>query len=421
MMHANCKISNLAHACLGYLCKFSINTPRVTGVLYSYKGYTNDFIKMGVNMDKIQNTDKKRMNKVRVARFILRQGETTKQEIAGSLGISMPTVLQNVKELVDSKLVIETGEYQSTGGRKPKALAINGQLKYAVGLDITKNHISYVLIDLTGRIVKKERNRKNFENTLAYYEEMNDKMQEFIDSCKVKQSKILGVGLSIPGIIDLEHKNLIDSHILQIHNLDLEIVSSFIPYETYFENDANSAAFAEISGETKNVIFLSLSNTVGGSIYMNQEIYKGDNYKSAEFGHMIIETNGKECYCGKKGCIDAYCSAKVLSALTDDDLELFFAKLKEKDAVCTDAWDEYLEYLAITITNLRMAFDCDIILGGYVGAYLKPYAIELSDKMKKYNLFEKQTSYVQNCRYQLEASAVGAAMKFVDVFFEKIE
>lgn len=372
-------------------------------------------------MSKIQNIDKKHMNKVRIAKFILRQGETTKQEIANLLGISMPTVLQNVKELMDAKLVIETGEYQSTGGRKAKALAINGQIKYAVGLDITKHHISYVLIDLTGKIVKKERIRKSFENSLGYYENLGREMQAFIDASGEDREKILGVGLSIPGIIEGERKNLVHSHTLQVQNVNLDMMGSFIPYETCFENDANSAAFAEINGEIKNVIFLSLSNTVGGSIYMNQEIYQGDNYKSAEFGHMVIERNGKECYCGKKGCVDAYCSARVLSSLTEDDLELFFKTLKEKDPVCMEAWDAYLENLAIAITNLRMAFDNDIILGGYVGAYLKPYTIELSEKLRKYNLFENDTSYVRNCRYQLEASAVGAAMKFVDGFFEKIE
>ncbi len=49
----------------------------------------------------------------------------------------------------------------------------------------------------------------------------------------------------------------------------------------------------------------------------------GETFKSAEFGHMIIEKGGRTCYCGKNGCVDAYCSAKVLSKYSDDDLELF--------------------------------------------------------------------------------------------------
>ena len=64
-------------------------------------------------------------NQRKIAKFILKKGETSKQEIASELGLSMPTVLQNVKELVQNGLVIETGKYESTGGRKAAVPADN--------------------------------------------------------------------------------------------------------------------------------------------------------------------------------------------------------------------------------------------------------------------------------------------------------
>ena len=88
---------------------------------------------------------------------------------------------------------------------------------------------------------------------------------------------------------------------------------------------ANSAAYAElgttaVSGdaaedEETNAVYLSLSNTVGGSICFGGQQYPGDNFKSGEFGHMVIEKNGRQCYCGKQGCMDAYCSALVLQEI----------------------------------------------------------------------------------------------------------
>ena len=57
---------------------------------------------------------------------------------------------------------------------------------------------------------------------------------------------------------------------------------------------------------------------------MNNEIYYGDRMHSGEFGHMTLEINGRQCYCGKKGCVDAYCNAQNLSNLTDGDLGRFF-------------------------------------------------------------------------------------------------
>ncbi len=372
-------------------------------------------------MDKINSNERKHINKVKIAKFILHQGETSKMEIASSLGISMPTVLQNVKELVDEKIVTEVGEYQSTGGRKAKALSIAENVRYSIGIDITSNHISYVMIDLKGKLIIKRRMRNPFENTLDYYEIVEKNLDEFIEESKVNTSKILGVGVSLPGIIDKSNEILIKSHILQLSNVSLKNISQLISFHVSFENDANSAAMAELNYAGKNAIYLSLSNTVGGSIFMGNSIYLGDNYRSAEFGHIIIEPDGETCYCGKKGCVDSYCSAKVLAKYTDDNLEYFFGKLDTKDKVALEIWERYLEYLAITVTNLRMSFDCDIILGGYVGGYLKKYSTELNRKVLKYNKFEDDTSYLKLCKYESEASAIGIAMSFVEQYFETLD
>ena len=71
-----------------------------------------------------------------------------------------------MKELLERGIIVESGEYESTGGRKAKALSVNAGLKYAAGIDITANHISYVVIDLTGELIEKERIRAVFENSL---------------------------------------------------------------------------------------------------------------------------------------------------------------------------------------------------------------------------------------------------------------
>ena len=371
-------------------------------------------------MENINNRDKKSMNKVNISKFILYQGETNKLEITTGLGISMPTVLQNVKELMNDNIVAEIGSYQSTGGRKAKALSIIGATRYSVGVDITREHISLVLLNLKGELIKTNRIRKGFENNLDYNEFIKQELNVFIKAAEVDTEKILGVGIALPGIIDQENEILMKSHILQLSNFSLKNISQTIPYKVRYENDANSAARAELNFVDRNAVYLSLSNTVGGAVYFNNSIYKGDNYRSAEFGHMVIVPGGKQCYCGKKGCIDAYCSAKVLSSYAGDSLEEFFRLLEAKDEGALAAWEEYLEHLAISLTNLRMAFDCDIVLGGYIGSYLAKYMPQLSRKVQEYNLFENDTTYLKPCKYQKEASAIGIAMSFIEAFFETL-
>ena len=269
-------------------------------------------------MKTLSNVDKKRMNLIKVAKFILHQRMTSKPEIAATLGLSMPTVLQNVKELLERGIIVERGEYESTGGRKAKALCVNAGLKYAAGIDITSNHISYVMIDLTGELVDKIRVREKFENSLEYNEAVYRHFREFVKKSGIAEDQILGVGISFPGIIDKQNETLIISHILKVQNLSLRNLSSLFEHEVCYENDANSAAMAEMYRLEKNAVYLSLSNSVGGSFYIHNGIYEGDDYRSSEFGHMVIVPGGRTCYCGKKGCVDAYCSALVLAEKTKE-------------------------------------------------------------------------------------------------------
>lgn len=270
------------------------------------------------------NADSEKIsNKSRVARHIQKNADISKPEIAGSLGLSMPTVLQIVKTLIDDGLVVESGKQKSKGGRKASALSISENCRFSCGIDITANHVSYVLIDLRGNIVLKKRIEKVFENSQIYYETVNQNLEHFISESNIEFSKIIGVGISLPGIIDKENDILIRSHVLEQANVSLKSLRQIFRYPIAFENDANSALFAEMHSIESNTVYLSLSNSVGGSICIDNDIYRGDFFKSAEFGHMIIAPNGRRCYCGKNGCADAYCSARVLLEYADS-LEGFF-------------------------------------------------------------------------------------------------
>lgn len=371
-----------------------------------------------VSAVKEQKRDIKKMNKARVARYISRRGMTSKAEIASALGLSMPTTLQNVKELIETGIVIENGEYGSTGGRKAKALTIASDIGYAVGIDITANHLTFALVNMKRELLKWERIRLPFEDSMEYYEQMADMLQKFVP---VDQKKICGVGISLPGIVNRKEKLLIQSQVLGISNVSFRKLEAVLEYPFELENDANSAACAEIFEGSKNTIYLSLSNTVGGAVYLQDGLYTGENFKSGEFGHMVIEKSGRTCYCGKKGCVDAYCSAKVLQRMTNDNLEAFFQALRSGEEACKKVWSEYLDSLAVTVTNLRMLFDCDIILGGYVGGYLEEFLPQLQQRIQQYNNFDLDTAYLRTGRYKLEAAAYGVTMQFVDAFFDALE
>lgn len=359
-------------------------------------------------------------NRSRIARFILKQGSASKPEIASALKLSMPTVLQCVKDLMDAGILEEAGECESTGGRKAKALSVVPDIRYGAGIDITANHVSFVLIDLVGNVLHHRRNRLAYEHSPAYYRSVRDHLDSFLREIRADQSKLLGTGISLPGIIDRSANLLVRSHILNVENISLQVLSQYFDQEPFYENDASAAAMAELRHDSRNAVYLSLSNTVGGAIYFGQALYPGDHFRSAEFGHMVLVPGGLACYCGKKGCVDAYCSAKVLARGGGGSLEGFFEKLEARDPEAMAVWDQYMDRLAVTVSNLRMSFDCDIILGGYVGGFLKPYLGELGQRVLEYNRFDRDSSYIQVCRYAREASAVGAALTFAEQYLDTV-
>ena len=165
---------------------------------------------------------------------------------------------------------------------------------------------------------------------------------------------------------------------------------------------------------------MSLSNSVGGAILNAGELYTGSNLRAGEFGHNTLIPGGRRCYCGKEGCLDAYCSAKVLSNHTNGNLLEFFDQLRAGNPEMQKIWQEYLRYLAVAINNLRMSFDCDVMAGGYVGAFLEEFGAPLRGMLEGRNTFQQDASYFKICRYQVEAAAVGAALLQIEEFIQSL-
>ena len=364
-------------------------------------------------------TEKKNSTKCQIINYIINQKATSKVELSRNLNLSMPTVLSNVNELLASGIAVEMGEYESTGGRKAKMISINPAYRCAVGIRITAKHVGFVLVNLKSEIEKYERIRMEFSTEASYYSQIRDELKRFLIDVE-NQDRILGIGISVPGIIRSGERMLIKSHALQLENYSLSFLEQAFSLPVYFENDANAAMMAEDLDRYKNALYLSLNNTLGGAFCIDGKLIQGENQKAGEFGHMILVPEGKQCYCGKLGCADAYCAASALTDETCQTLEQFMKSLENKETKAEDLWQEYLKNLAILISNLRMAYDMDIILGGEVGGYLTEYMIPLGEKVMEYNGFDHDVRYLKMCSYKREASAVGAAKHFLQEFIKNM-
>lgn len=379
----------------------------------------------------------KKLNRNKVFRYLNGRERASMPDIAAALGMSRPTVLQIVKELKEAKIVQEVGEFQSTGGRKAKAIASVQDACYAVGVDITNDHVSMVLTDLSEKILECGQFREPFLYEDAYFRKIGGLLERFLHKSQVPEEKVMGVGVSVPGIVD--QRGCIDySHALGLDHVDGKIFTQYIPYPCVLINDANAAALAECSGmdPSKSVCYLLLSNSVGGAIIFRQDaqmqmsldirdgvfrnMYMGADRRAGEFGHMVIHPEGDTCYCGKKGCLDAYCRASRLADLADGDLGLFFQGVANGNAAWQAVWEKYMDDLAIAVDDLRMCFDGDVVLGGYVGSHMDPYIERFRAKCAEKNIFGRNGEYVNTCRYRIEASALGAAVYQIEQYIDKV-
>jgi predicted NBD/HSP70 family sugar kinase len=370
----------------------------------------------------VNNIDVRQQNKINVYKMVLYQDKIPRQLIAEKLQLSLPTVAFNLKQLIESGLAVEDGVLFSTGGRKASTVSCVPNARIAIGIDITQNHIGFAAVNLKGDVINSIRLSQKFSNTSDYGNSALTLFTNYISSLKISDNAVIGVGISLPGIVNSAGTELVESHRLTIYEKTTFDFVKKINYPTILFNDATAAGMAEISKspEIQNAVFLSLSNSIGGAIIIDRKSIDGDHAHSAEFGHICSIPGGKRCYCGKTGHFDSYCSALALSDLADGSLETFFKKLELKDTVCTMAFSEYIENLSTMIYNLHIIFDTTVILGGYVGSYLAPFIDEIKQKVLKLDTFRDTPDYIKVCQYKNEASAVGAALHFINQFIQSI-
>jgi predicted NBD/HSP70 family sugar kinase len=370
----------------------------------------------------VNNIDVRQQNKINVYKMVLFQDKIPRQKIAEELHLSLPTVAFNLKQLIESGLAIEDGVLFSTGGRKASTVSCIPNARIAIGIDITQNHIGFAAVNLKGDVINNIRLSQKFSNTTEYGNSVLTLFTNYITNLKIPENAIIGVGISLPGIVNPDGTELVESHRLGIYErTSFEFVKK-INYPVLLFNDASAAGMAEISKspEIRNAVFLSLSNSIGGAIIIDRKSVDGDHAHSAEFGHICSVPGGKQCYCGKTGHFDSYCSALALSELADGSLETFFKKLELKDTICAKAFAEYIENLSNMICNLHIIFDTTIILGGYIGSYLAPFIAEIKQKVMELDTFKDNPDYIKLCQCKNEASAVGAALHFINQFIQTI-
>lgn len=373
---------------------------------------------------KLTNTDVKKLNKNRIFRLIYNSDKISRQEIADQLGLSLPTVNQNLKMLMEDGLIEYVGNFTSTGGRRAQAITINNNARKAISVNIKADYINVDVVGLKGQIIYSMAVKAHFSKSSAYIEKLTDAVRHAVDYVGADADDILGVGITVPGILDDEKQILISAPPLKAKNYDFTRLISAIDYPVIVMNDARAEAYAGhwFNGKPEDEkIYIMLGEGVGGAYINASAIRNGVHNRGGEFGHMVIHPRGKQCLCGKKGCFEAYVSEKVLSSELDMTLDNFFELAAQGNKNNSDVLDEYMDNLALGINNIYTMMDCDIVLGGTVAPYLKQYENSIKERLVNDYSFDTDADYLRISDGGGRKSGLGAALSFVARFIDGVE
>lgn len=262
---------------------------------------------------------------------------------------------------------------------------------YNVGIDLGGTNIKVGIVNESYEIIGRSNIKTNLPRPA---EEIAASIAEGVrlacEDAKITISDVNSVGIGTPGAANRNTGIVLYSNNLGFNNTPLgKMLSDIIGKDVFVENDANAAAYGEvINGAGKgydNVVVITLGTGVGGGIIIDGKIYTGFNFCGAELGHTVIEYNGRQCSCGRKGCFEAYASATALIKATKDamladkstkmweiadgkienvDGKTAFDGMRAGDKTAISVVEEYINYLGCGLTNVINIFQPEMLLIG---------------------------------------------------------
>lgn len=366
----------------------------------------------------------KKINRSKIYQYIYRSKLTSKLQIVQDLQMGLSTVSQNLNLLENEGLIEKNGYFDSTGGRKANAIQIVSDFRISIGVGILKNMFHITAIDLYGNTVYTDTIPLTYSNTAVYYQQITDKVKDFIDKNQYPENKILGVSIATQGITSSDNTTVIYGNIMNNTGMRLKDFSRHLPYPCHLEHDSKSAAFLELWNhpELDSAVVLLLNRNLGGAIITNHQIHQGRSMHSGTIEHICVNPDGPLCYCGNRGCLETYCSANSLEQASGMTIKEFFPLLREKKSPqLIQIWEDYLKHLAFAMKNLNLVIDAPIIISGYLAPYFTEddtdYLLRQINSMTPFELKEEQILVGTHGQY---TPAIGAALFYVKEFIQSV-
>ncbi len=290
-----------------------------------------------------------------------------------------------------------------------------------IGIDMGGSHVGIGLVNNKYEIVDKierEWTTEEKKDLWHNFQKVIIKLiHDILEKNRIEQVESIGIGIPKSTIID---------GIVYIKQEKIDLVSILQPIfktKVYVKNDVKCSGICEKTlgnlKEYNNALFITLGTGIGGAYFYKNELVVPNKYPGFEFGSMIIEKDGNLCKCGRRGCFEAYAAMKIfrdkikelfhLEKVTSDTV-LKIIEQKQKENEVNKIIDEYLDYLALGLSNLIRIFEPDAIcIGGSFVYYQEIFMSKLKNKLESY-FIDRKIPKILLAKYANDAGIIGATI-----------
>lgn len=300
----------------------------------------------------------------RIVLNLIRSNEPiSRADLARHSGLQRSTVSVITEQLIAERWVTEGANGRVPRGRRPRFLHLNKERVGIIGVNIRPAMTTLALADLDGHFIAQE-SLPTAQDPNRFIEELVPRLQNL----KNMRHEVTceGIGVSLPGRVDLTSQRLVFAPNLNWRNFDLKTpLEEATGLSVALENAANACALAEIwfggrSDSAQDLIALTVSEGIGTGLVMNRQLVRGSTGVAGEFGHTTIVEQGLECRCGNRGCWELYASnlaaIRYYTGSNSIDQRLTFDGLLrlagQGDSKSLEALDRMGHYLGLGIAML---------------------------------------------------------------------
>ncbi len=260
----------------------------------------------------------KQFNETSLLELIRLNKQISKADLAQLTGLSPTACGTIVSNLLEKGYIREAGIGISKGGRRPNLYELNPKSYYSIGVDIDVDYIRFILMDITGNVEYRDmissRSDQSLPESIAFIEK---KAHQIIEQNAIREDRLLGVGVSVPGMVDNITHEIIFAPNLGWERVDLESrLSGMGNFPIYVDNEAICSAISEnwigCCTEQRDFVCINMKSGIGSSIFADGNLYRGCSGSAGEIGHIMVDHNGPKCACGNYGCLETLVSSRSM-------------------------------------------------------------------------------------------------------------